>query len=278
MRILHRADRRSPRVDAADRAVDDAGARRSRREERAPGRVPAQQLLVDATIAAPVVNRENLSATDGLQTLARVGTNEAWAKLVLMFGGWPQTDANVTVMLRWMRQENGTAGLVEPQQPAEQRLRFGRRRGSRQLPGPRHGGRVLREEPAAGLPGDRRRASRPERRPTPPPPPSGRARGPPATTATGRTGARAPSRSCRRPPPPGASDPAPPATPSPARCTLLRPFRPNSRRNVHFDALGRGNRRGGAQDLARQVRRRSSGQVVMMRSAGTPFAAARAAP
>jgi hypothetical protein len=24
-----------------------------------------------------------------------------------MFGGWPQTDANVTLMLRWMRQENG---------------------------------------------------------------------------------------------------------------------------------------------------------------------------
>ncbi|MGO4594701.1 hypothetical protein AB4Z18_12860 [Leifsonia sp. 2TAF2] len=68
---------------------------------------PDQQLLVDATIAAPVVNRDSLAATDGLQTLARVGTNEAWAKLVLMFGGWPQTDANVTVMLRWMRQENG---------------------------------------------------------------------------------------------------------------------------------------------------------------------------
>lgn len=75
----------------------------------APGEVAPreQHLLVDATIAAPVVNRENLSATDGLQTLAHVGTNEAWAKLVLMFGGWPQTDANVTVMLRWMRQENG---------------------------------------------------------------------------------------------------------------------------------------------------------------------------
>ncbi|WP_431246276.1 hypothetical protein [Leifsonia xyli] len=68
---------------------------------------PPQELLVDATIAAPVVNREGLSATDGLQTLARVGTNEAWAKLVLMFGGWPQTDENVNVMLRWMRQENG---------------------------------------------------------------------------------------------------------------------------------------------------------------------------
>jgi hypothetical protein len=42
-----------------------------------------------------------------VQTLASNGTNEDWAKLVLMFGGWPQTDANVTVMLRWMRQENG---------------------------------------------------------------------------------------------------------------------------------------------------------------------------
>jgi hypothetical protein len=68
---------------------------------------PEQHLAVDATIAAPAVNRDSISATDGLQTLARVGTNESWAKLVLMFGGWPQTDANVTVMLRWMRQENG---------------------------------------------------------------------------------------------------------------------------------------------------------------------------
>lgn len=68
---------------------------------------PQQQLLVDATIAAPVVDRESIGATDGIDTLAHIGTNESWAKLVLMFGGWPQTDANVTLMLRWMRQENG---------------------------------------------------------------------------------------------------------------------------------------------------------------------------
>ncbi|MFJ3394045.1 hypothetical protein [Leifsonia aquatica] len=68
---------------------------------------PDQHLAVDATIAAPVIDRDTIGATDGLQTLASVGTNEAWAKLVLMFGGWPQTEANVTVMLRWMRQENG---------------------------------------------------------------------------------------------------------------------------------------------------------------------------
>lgn len=68
---------------------------------------PEQHLLVDATIAAPVVDRESFGATDGIQTLVHIGTNESWAKLVLMFGGWPQTDANVTLMLRWMRQENG---------------------------------------------------------------------------------------------------------------------------------------------------------------------------
>lgn len=75
----------------------------------APGEpAPVEQhLFVDATIAAPVVSRESLGATDSIQGLARVGTNESWAKLVLMFGGWPQTEANVTVMLRWMRQENG---------------------------------------------------------------------------------------------------------------------------------------------------------------------------
>ena len=66
-----------------------------------------QQLLVDATLAAPVINRDTLGATDSITGLARIGTNESWAQLVLMFGGWPQTETNVTVMLRWMRQENG---------------------------------------------------------------------------------------------------------------------------------------------------------------------------
>ena len=28
--------------------------------------------------------------------------------MVLLSGGWPQSEANVTVMVRWMRQENGT--------------------------------------------------------------------------------------------------------------------------------------------------------------------------
>jgi len=51
--------------------------------------------------------RDSYGATAGLQTLAASGTNVDWAKIVLLDGGWPQTDANVTVLTRWMRQENG---------------------------------------------------------------------------------------------------------------------------------------------------------------------------
>jgi len=53
------------------------------------------------------LSRDGYGATPGLQTLAANGTNYDWAKIVLLDGGWPQSDANVTVMTRWMRQENG---------------------------------------------------------------------------------------------------------------------------------------------------------------------------
>ena len=68
---------------------------------------PEQRIDVDATIGAPIVSRDEIAATDSVQTLSSNGTNRDWAKLVLIFGGWPQTDANITVMMRWMRQENG---------------------------------------------------------------------------------------------------------------------------------------------------------------------------
>lgn len=51
--------------------------------------------------------RDTVTATPGERMLVAAGTNESWAKLVMMDGGWPQTDANVTVFLQWMRQENG---------------------------------------------------------------------------------------------------------------------------------------------------------------------------
>lgn len=71
------------------------------------GGVDVQRIFVNSTIPAPVVSRDDLSSTDGVLGLAHVGTNQAWAQLVLVFGGWPQTDANISVLLQWMRQENG---------------------------------------------------------------------------------------------------------------------------------------------------------------------------
>jgi hypothetical protein len=60
-----------------------------------------------AEVALPDLSRDAYGATPGLKTLATSGTNYDWAKMVLLDGGWPMTDQNVTVMTRWMRQENG---------------------------------------------------------------------------------------------------------------------------------------------------------------------------
>lgn len=69
--------------------------------------VAGQVLKVDGAVTSRDVIREPVTATDGVQTFVSNGTNADWAKLVLLYGNWPQSDANVTAMLRWMRQENG---------------------------------------------------------------------------------------------------------------------------------------------------------------------------
>lgn len=66
-----------------------------------------QTLDVAADIEAPAVSQESYTASTGPETLIASGTNEDWAKLVLIYGGWPLTSENVTVMLQWMREENG---------------------------------------------------------------------------------------------------------------------------------------------------------------------------
>lgn len=68
----------------------------------------AQSIAVDEPEVTLDGERDSYAATPGVQTLVAGGTNRDWAKLVLLFGGWPITDTNVTVILRWMRQENGT--------------------------------------------------------------------------------------------------------------------------------------------------------------------------
>jgi hypothetical protein len=67
----------------------------------------AQTLAVKGVSAETDIGRDSYSATAGIDSLAASGTNYDWAKLVLISGGWPVTDANTTVLVRWMRQENG---------------------------------------------------------------------------------------------------------------------------------------------------------------------------
>jgi len=66
-----------------------------------------QTVRVARDVAAPDVSHESYVTTTGPETLVESGTNHDWAKLVLIFGDFPLTQANIDVMLRWMRQENG---------------------------------------------------------------------------------------------------------------------------------------------------------------------------
>lgn len=61
--------------------------------------------VANAELASVV--RDDYSVMPGVPQLARHGTNYDWAKIVLIDGGWPVTQNNVTVITRWMRQENG---------------------------------------------------------------------------------------------------------------------------------------------------------------------------
>jgi hypothetical protein len=67
----------------------------------------AQTLSVPATVNVSSVTRDTYSATPGIATLAAGGTNYDWAKLVMVFAGFPLSESNITVFTRWMRQENG---------------------------------------------------------------------------------------------------------------------------------------------------------------------------
>ncbi|HEU4806978.1 MAG TPA: hypothetical protein VFT01_01840 [Homoserinimonas sp.] len=65
-----------------------------------------QTLVAVGHVATPEVTRDSFQITPGRTTFINGGTNYDWAKLVLLNGGWPVTDNNVTVITRWMRQEN----------------------------------------------------------------------------------------------------------------------------------------------------------------------------
>lgn len=67
----------------------------------------AEAPLEAAALAAPVLaTRDEYGSTPGPETYIAGGTNRDWASLVMVYAGWPVTEGNVTVMMRWMRQEN----------------------------------------------------------------------------------------------------------------------------------------------------------------------------
>lgn len=67
----------------------------------------AQTLTVSPKASITVVPRDAYAATPGIDSLKASGTNYDFAKLVMLYAGWPQSDNNITVFTRWMRQENG---------------------------------------------------------------------------------------------------------------------------------------------------------------------------
>jgi hypothetical protein len=66
-----------------------------------------QRVTITDAAKQPTVSRESYTASTGPETLVLGGTNHDWAKLVLVEGGFPVTDANVAVITQWMREENG---------------------------------------------------------------------------------------------------------------------------------------------------------------------------
>ena len=67
----------------------------------------AQTLTVSPKAEITLVPRDAYAATPGIDSLKASGTNYDFAKLVMLYAGWPQSDNNITVFTRWMRQENG---------------------------------------------------------------------------------------------------------------------------------------------------------------------------
>ncbi len=66
-----------------------------------------QTVSVSESAVAAAIARDGYEAAPGLETYTSGSTNRDWAELVLYLAGFPVSESNVTVMLRWMRQENG---------------------------------------------------------------------------------------------------------------------------------------------------------------------------
>jgi hypothetical protein len=66
-----------------------------------------QSMSVSTDASASTITQDKFSSSPDLDQFAANATNYDWAKLVLVLAQLPANDTNVTVFVRWMRQENG---------------------------------------------------------------------------------------------------------------------------------------------------------------------------
>jgi len=92
-------------ISAEDSSSEDLAAYVAAHAQTFEVEPPADEAAAGATPVS-TLTRDSYGSTPGPETFIRGGTNHDWAKLVLHSGGWPITENNVTVILRWMRQEN----------------------------------------------------------------------------------------------------------------------------------------------------------------------------
>lgn len=69
-------------------------------------KAPKEDPAVQAATPDATLLRDEYLATPGPESFIAGGTNRDWASLVMVYAGWPVTESNITVMMRWMRQEN----------------------------------------------------------------------------------------------------------------------------------------------------------------------------
>ncbi|MCU1481165.1 MAG: hypothetical protein JWQ19_1951 [Subtercola sp.] len=74
----------------------------------APGPSMSQVLAAGASVGGVSADRDGYTVNKPTEATIAPGssTNKDWAALVLVDGGWPASDNNVTVILQWMDSEN----------------------------------------------------------------------------------------------------------------------------------------------------------------------------
>lgn len=87
-------------------AASNTGGQDERYVSRNPQTLSVSERSLSTTDGGLIRDGYSTSAAQG-HSSATGATNYDWAAQVMLAGGWPTSDSNITVMVRWMRQENG---------------------------------------------------------------------------------------------------------------------------------------------------------------------------